>query len=565
MPFSSPHEKIDIAKCNILSYVFADGRAKETKPLWMDAAEPSRSLSMAQMHLLVKRFAVGLDKLSVPHGSAVMVFTPNHIYVPMVYLASAGSKRAFTGANPIYTVSEVAYQMKILDASVVLIHPTLLETGLKAAKEAGIPKSHTFLFSDVPTEPVQGLRDWRDMLGSESEGQSWQWDPLEGSASEETVACINFSSGTTGLPKGVCISHRNLIANASQTIYNKFSGTNRSEQNPGSETWLVFLPLYHAYSQLWTINIACRLRYKVYVQQKFVFEDFLKFVERYKVDAVQAVPPLLIMLSKRSEVKKYDISSLKHILVGAAPTSRELQAEVSNRFSLKVGQGWGMTETTCAGIMAPFGDDDDGTGTIGVLLPNTDAKLVDDEGNEVTKEGERGELCVRGPQMLMRYWKNETATKESSDSDGYFHSGDVAIWKHDHKGRQTFWIVDRKKELIKVKGLQVAPAELEAVLLECPDVADAAVVGIRYETDGEEWPRAYVVLQEEAKARNVSEKDIQKFVAEKVAKHKHLIGGVKFVDEVPKLPSGKIMRKVVKDMAKKDAEDMGQGALKAKL
>lgn len=565
MPFHSPHEDIQIPKCNILSYVFADGRAEETKPLWIDAAEPSKSLSMAQMHLMVKRFAVGLDKLNVPAGSAVMVFSPNHIYVPMVYLGAAGSKRAFTGANPIYTVHEVAYQMKILDAAVVLIHPTLLETGLKAAREAGIPKSRTFIFSDTPSKPTHGIRDWNEMLGSESEAQRWQWDPLEGSAAEDTVACINFSSGTTGLPKGVCISHVNLIANASQVIQNKFSGTNRSEKNPGSETWLVFLPLYHAYSQLWTINIACRLRYKVYVQQKFVFEDFLKFVEKYKVDAVQAVPPLLIMLSKRPEVKKYDISSLKHILVGAAPTSRELQAEVSNRYNLKVGQGWGMTETTCAGVMVPFGDDDDGTGTIGVLLANTDGKLVDDEGNEVTKEGERGELCVRGPQMLMKYWKNETATQESSDGDGFFHSGDVAIWKRDGQGRQTFWIVDRKKELIKVKGLQVAPAELEAVLLECPDVADAAVVGIRYETDGEEWPRAYVVLQEEAKARKVGEQDIQQFVAEKVAKHKHLVGGVKFVDEVPKLPSGKIMRKVVKDMAKKDAEDMNKGSIKAKL
>ncbi|KAK5100640.1 hypothetical protein LTS08_005391 [Lithohypha guttulata] len=558
MPIKSPHPDIPIPKCNILSYIFASNRhAASTTPLWIDASNPSHSLSLAKMLLLVKRFAVGLDKLNIPTGAAVMVFSPNHIYVPMVYLGAAGSKRAFTGANPIYTVNEVTYQMKVLGAAMVLIHPSLMETGLKAAREAGIPEERTFVFSDGVGEAVQGVRDWREMLASEDEARDWQWDELGGDAAEDTIACINFSSGTTGLPKGVCISHRNLIANASQAIVCKFSGTDRSEQNPGSETWLAFLPLYHAYSQLWTINIAARLGYKVYIQQKFIFEEFLQFVEKYKVDAVQAVPPLLIMLTKRAEVKKYDISSLKHILVGAAPTSRELQAEVSRKFNLKVGQGYGMTETTCLAIIAPYGDEDDGTGTIGLLAPNTDAKLVDDEGKEVNGEGQRGELCVRGPQMLMRYWKNEAATNESMDTDKFFHTGDVAIWKKDGRGRQTWWIVDRKKELIKVKGLQVAPAELEAVLLECPDVADAAVVGIRYEEDGEEWPRAYVVLQDEAKnGGRVGEREIQQFVSSRVSKHKWLEGGVKLIDEVPKLPSGKIMRKVMKDMAKQDAIDM---------
>lgn len=340
MPFKSPHPDLEIPKCNILSYVFADGRSKEAKPLWIDAANPSNSLSLSQMHLYIKRFAAGLDNMRIREGGAVMVFSPNHIYVPMVYLGAAGSKRAFTGANPIYTVSEVSYQMKILDAAMVLIHPSLLETGLKAAKEAGIPKSHIFIFSDERCEPTQGIRDWREMLGTEAEGQRWQWDLLEGKAAETTIACINFSSGTTGLPKGVCISHANLIANASQNVYNKFMGTGLSEQKPGSETWLAFLPLYHAYSQLWTINIASRLRYKVYVMSKFVFDDFLKYVEKYKVDAIQAVPPVLIMLSKRPEVKKYDISSLKSIMVGAAPTGRELQAEVTKRFNLRVLQGW---------------------------------------------------------------------------------------------------------------------------------------------------------------------------------------------------------------------------------
>jgi 4-coumarate--CoA ligase len=242
------------------------------------------------------------------------------------------------------------------------------------------------------------------------------------------------------------------------------------------------------------------------------------------------------MLSKRPEVKKYDVSSLKELLSGAAPLKSDMQNELMERFNLTILQGWGMTETTCAGIMMP-GLIKDLTGSIGYLLPNTEAKLIDEEGKEVTNENEPGEVWLRGPQMLLEYWRNPEATKESKTADGWFKTGDVGVRKGDR-----WWIVDRKKELIKVNGLQVAPAELEAVLLEHPDVADAAAVGIT--VHDEEMPRAYVVLQEGAKGKT-TEEDIQEFVAGRVAKHKWLAGGVSFIDEVPKLASGKIVRKLV--------------------
>jgi acyl-CoA synthetase (AMP-forming)/AMP-acid ligase II len=204
MIYKSPYPDIDIPKCNILSYLFPPGKAPSNKPVWIDAADPSRSLSCAQMLSWVKRFAVGLDKLGVGKGQVVMVFTPNHLLVPMAYLAAAGSSRVFTGANLAYTANEVAHQMKAIEAAVVLIHPSLLETGLAAAKQASIPTSRLFLFSDSPCSPSQGVKDWRTMAASEAEAESWQWDPLEGEVSTKTIACINFSSGTTGLPKGVC-------------------------------------------------------------------------------------------------------------------------------------------------------------------------------------------------------------------------------------------------------------------------------------------------------------------------------------------------------------------------
>lgn len=555
MPYSSPYPPLDIPKCNILSYVFPPGKTLSNKPLWIDAANPSHSLSPAQMLSWVKRFAVGLDKLGVGQQEAVMVFTPNHLYVPMVYLAAAGSKRFFSGANPSYTVNEVAYQMKALEAAVILIHPDLLGTGVAAARQANISLNRLFIFSDKESPTTQGIRDWRSMVVSESEAESWKWDPLEGEAALETIAAINFSSGTTGLPKGVCITHRNLIANTAQTIFSRFEGTKYSEENPGPERWLAFLPLYHAYSQLWTINIACRLRVPVYVMQKFVFEDFLRYLENFKITTLQLVPPVLIMLHKRPETAKYDISSLRYILSGAAPLKSDLQNEISRQLGSVISQGWGMTETTCAGMMMP-GLIEDLTGSIGFLLPNTEAMLMDDDGKEVTNESEPGELWLKGPQMLLGYWRNEQATKESKTADGWFKTGDVAV-----RQGEKWWIVDRKKELIKVQGLQVAPAELEAVLLEHEDVADAAAVGIT--VHGEELPRAYVVLQDRAKGK-ITEKDIQDFVASKVAKHKRLAGGVKFIDEVPKLASGKIVRKLMKEWAKRDVKEV-EGTVRARL
>lgn len=500
---------------------------------------------------------MGLDQLGIGQREAVMVFTPNHLFVPMVYLAAAGSRRHFTGANPIYTVNEVAHQMKAIEAAVVLIHPTLLETGIAAAKIANISLDRLFIFADTEHPTTSGVRDWRMIIASDEDSASWKWDPLDGDAATRTTAVINFSSGTTGLPKGVCITHHNLIANSAQAIFNKFQGTGYSIKNPGPpERWLAFLPLYHAYSQLFTINIACKLQIPVYVMHKFVFDDYLKYIQQFKITAIQLVPPVLVMMAKRPEIARYDISSVKHLLSGAAPLSSDLQNELMNRFNnMVICQAWGMTETTCGGIGTP-GLTKDLTGSIGYLFPNTEARLVNENGEDLTTDGEPGELWLRGPQIMREYWKNEQATQESVTPDGWFKTGDVAVVK---KGK--WWIVDRKKELIKVNGLQVAPAELEAVLLEHQHIADAAVVGIT--VHGEEMPRAYVVLQENAKGK-VTATEIQEFVAKKVAKHKRLAGGIKFIDEVPKLASGKIVRKLMKEWARRDAKEV-EMVVKARL
>ena len=394
---------------------------------------------------------MGLDRLGVAEQEAIMIFSPNHLFVPLVYLTAAGSKRYFTGANPGYPANEVAYQIKAVDAAILLIHDTLLETGIAAAKKANISLDRLFVFSDSEhtKTATRGLKDWRSILASEKEAVSWRWDPLDGEVAARTVGVINFSSGTTGLSKGVCITHHNLVANSAQAMFNQYQGTQYCPENPAPERWLAFLPLYHAYSQLFTINIACKLQIPVYIMSTFTFEDFLRHVQRFKITTLQAVPPVLVMMAKRPETAKYDVSSIKHVLCGAAPLSSDLQNEVMERFNMVVCQAFGMSETTCSGIMTP-GLSKDLTGSIGYLLPDTDAYLLDEDGKEVTGDGEPGELHLRGPQIMFGYWKNEQATQESKTRDGWLKTGDVAVTRNG-----KWWIVDRKKELIKVNVSQI--------------------------------------------------------------------------------------------------------------
>lgn len=206
----------------------------------------------------------------------------------------------------------------------------------------------------------------------------------------------------------------------------------------------------------------------------FVFEEFLKTIETQRITSLQVVPPIMIMLDKRPEVSKYDLSSVTEIVCGAAPLSRELQQAVATKLGVRVTQAYGATETTCGLMCSPWGLLETPIGSVGLIVPNTEIKLLDDDGRDVAI-GERGEIYARGPQIALGYWRNEKSTLESFDSEGWYRTGDVGMV--DKKG--FFWILDRKKELIKVKGLQVSPAEVEAVLLESPDVADAGVVGIK--------------------------------------------------------------------------------------
>ncbi|PNS21195.1 4-coumarate--CoA ligase-like 7 [Sphaceloma murrayae] len=566
MSLRSPFQ-LDIPATDILSLVYPPRSRPSDQPVWIDAEQTSHSLSPAQALQWIKRLGAGLDALHVGQDEVVMMYSSNHIFVPVVYLGVAGSGRVFSGCNPAYGVNETSFQIENTGAKIILVEPVYLSTVLEAAAKSGFPKERIYLFTDKRCTTTDGVLDWSSFLPALSDARvrSWSWHRMSPRESRTRTAVLNYSSGTTGLPKGVMISHQNIIANVCQSLYMRSLSSSTPTPSPSfspatstsSERWLGFLPLYHAYGQLWSITAAALTLTPTFYMRSFSLVPFLTHIQTHSITHIQTAPPVLVMLAKRPETAKYDLSSLTNILCGAAPLSKELQNEVSDRFGLKVVQTWGMTEVTCSSLHVP-GLLDDRSGSVGHIDPNCEMKLITDDGR-VARQGERGEIHVKGPNVCLGYWRNEKATRETFDEEGFLRTGDVAIV--DEKG--WFWIVDRKKELIKVKGFQVAPAELEAVLLENEDVADAAVVGMLSEDGHEERPRAYVVLKDGRKDE-VREGVVRDWMDKRVAKHKRLEGGVKFVDEVPKSPSGKIQRKVMRDWAERDRKEL-YGGIKAKL
>ena len=467
---------------------------------------------------------IGLDRLGLKNGEVCLIHTPNNMLVPAAYLGIVGGGRSFSAINPIYTVDEIVHQMKLTEAKVVLAHPSLVKSDVEAAKKAGTnPKIYQFTDDKELLKEVNGVKDWRDMLGSVEEAEKYRWKEMTAEESVNTVATINFSSGTTGMPKGVMIGHHGLIANVEQTAKIRWPGLDyKNGDKVKDERWLGFLPLYHAYGQMYAVMLACKFRVPIYIMRQFIYEDYLRAIQDYKITHLQVAPPVLVMMAKRPETQKYDLQSIRGVLCGGAPLGKDLQNEIARRFNCEVKQGWGMTEVTCGSILQYESSDN---GTVGKLIPNNKLRLVNDDDKDVGFDTP-GEMLIQAPNVMLGYWRNEAATRESLSNDGWLRTGDVGVINKDG----YIWIVDRKKELIKVNALQVAPAELEGILLDCEHVADAAAVGIT--VHDEEWPRAYVVLTDEAKKAGIKPKDIQDWFKPKVAKHKALVGGVQFVDEI---------------------------------
>ncbi|KAK6363286.1 hypothetical protein TWF730_000726 [Orbilia blumenaviensis] len=556
MPFKSPFPDIEIPQVDLLTWLFESPDAPlPDEPIYLDSINPEeKHLSLNEYRSWARRVAGGIQgKLGLKPQDKILVFSSNNIYFPVLLMGIVGSECVLTGANPTFTPRELAYQIKDVHAKALFVAPDSVSTAFEAAKTTGFDTRKIFVFDDNVKNPNRSAWAkypiggyWTDIL---SEKDDFRWRRLPVGELNTTVA-INYSSGTTGMPKGVEITHRNFVSNISQSIH---MDGDKPDYEPVN---LAAIPMYHAYGMAAFVLQSAKTGVKVYVMPKFDFLEYLKCIEKYKVTSIAAVPPIVVAFAKHPAVNKTDLSSVKSIGCGAAPLSAETAIAAEAKFNgVRILQGYGLSEVTCAVIVQRENklNVNPKRGTVGHIAPNCEAKLVDAEGKELGRN-QPGELWVRGPNVMKGYYNKPEATADTITPDGWLKTGDVAYV--DDEG--LWYIVDRKKELIKTSGYQVAPAELEAVLLEHPDVADAGVIGIKWADN--ERPRAYIVKNVGSK---VTSDDIQKYMSKVCSSYKQLTGGIVWVDEIPKNPSGKILRKLLRERAAKEVQDTGDH--KAKL
>jgi 4-coumarate--CoA ligase len=535
---------LDIPQVSLPTFIFESPTAELPKtPAYLSAKEPEKySISQHDYRLYAQRLASGLRRSGLQPGDRVLLFSGNTLFFPSVVMGVVMAEGVFTGANPTYVARELAYQLKDSGARYLICAESSLDTGIAAAKEIGMSSDRIFIFDDgmatfagekvEKTSPLGKIRHWTDLLDSAEIGSKYHWPNLTTPKELDRVIALNYSSGTTGVAKGVMITHKNYVSNCSQQVH-------MSKQKPdyvarkAYQRYLCFLPMYHAMAQAIFCVGAPKQRIPVYMMPRFDFVEMLTYVAKYRITDLVLVPPVVVAMAKHPLTKTFDLSSVETVGSGAAPLGREVCIEFEKLWppgKINVKQGWGMTELTCAATgYSPAKRSD--SFSVGEMLANCEAKIVlNDEGTVEAERGERGEIWVRGPNVMKGYWNKPEATRETVTKDGWLRTGDVAYVDEENH----FFIVDRKKELIKVKGLQVAPAELEAMLLENVYVQDAAVIGIT--VDGDELPRAYIVPQKPEQATPEIAEGIKTWLAERVSRHKRLEGGVHFVDAIPKNP-----------------------------
>ncbi|PWW78903.1 acetyl-CoA synthetase-like protein [Tuber magnatum] len=485
-------------------------------------------------------------------NDTVSLFSTNTIYYPVAMFAALRVGAVVSGASPAYGVDEMAYALKTANATFLFTLPGSVAIAVAAASRVGIPKERIFLLEGS----VAGFKNVQELVeigrGYSDAGQVGIFEIPQGKTNGDVVGFLSFSSGTTGLPKAVMISHQNVIAQCLQVA---------QLTTPDLEAVLAALPFFHITGLVHLLHIPLVVNASVVVMPTFTIKAMLEATVKFKLIELLVVPPILIRLVRDPIVDMYDLSHVRRFGTGAAPLGLETIKELARKFpQAGLKHGYGMTESTSC-ITSTFQDSYPWkwAQSVGKVFPSTVIKIVDENGNELGID-QPGEILAKGPQCAVGYLNNAKATAETFDKDGWLHTGDIGTI--DAYGMVR--ISDRIKEMIKVNGVAVAPAELEDLLLGHPAVEDCAVLGVPHDTMGE-VPKAYVMLRQAHRGndKRVMEEDIVEFVKRsKGAKLKWLRGGVRFLDAVPKSPSGKILRKVLRDGGGKEGEG---GKVKAKL
>jgi acyl-CoA synthetase (AMP-forming)/AMP-acid ligase II len=507
----SPYPDLDIPVTPLTPYVLRHAPARGDHPALIDGPT-GREVSFGQLADQVARLAGGLTARGAGAGTTVGLMAPNLPEYAVVFHAVASAGGTVTTVNPTYRAEEVRFQLEDAGATVLVTVPPFLETAREAV--AGTAVGHLVVIGEG--DGATPLASW---FGDRLDQQPV--DPFE------DVVALPYSSGTTGLPKGVMLTHHNLVANLAQV--------EAMIAFDPDESVLSVLPFFHIYGMQVLMNGALAQGVTVVTMPRFDLEQALGLIQERRISRFFAVPPIVLALAKHPLVDRYDLSSLRQVFSGAAPLGAELAEAAAARIGCEVVQGYGMTELSPVSHATPAGGYR--PGSVGVAVPNTECRVVDELGQD-RGVGEEGELWVRGPLVMKGYLNNPEATAATIDEQGWLHTGDVA--RIDPDGHT--YIVDRVKELIKFKGFQVPPAELEALLITHPAVADVAVIGVPDDEAGE-IPKAFVVLKPDVSATAA---ELAEFVAGHVATYKR-VRIVEFVDAIPKSASGKILRRMLRD------------------
>ena len=514
MIFRSSFPDVTIPEIPYSSFILQRAQEWKDRPAFIDGAT-GRTLTYGQIAGGARRVASSLAKRGFKKGDVVAIYSPN---IPEYAVAFHGTTMLggiVTTVNPLYTVDELVFPLNDANAKYLVTVPLFVDKAKEAAKQSQVEE--VFVFGEA-----EGATPFASLLKGDG-----QWPDVKINPRQD-ICVMPYSSGTAGRPKGVQLSHYNLVAITRQV--EDFSSLTFNENSRA----LAVLPFYHIYGMVALMNRPLFKGALAVTMPRFDLEQFLQIVQNNSITHLYLVPPIVLAIAKHPLVDQYNLSSVKLILSGAAPLDEAIQKLCAQRIGCMVSQGYGMTETSVAISTTPDDPLKIRVGSSGLLLPNMEAKILDVASGEELGPNDRGEIVVRGPNIMQGYLNDAKATAQTLDPEGWLHTGDIGYIDNDG----YFFVVDRVKELIKYKGFQVAPAELEAVLLSNPAIADAAVIGSPDEEAGE-VPKAFVVTKSP-----ITADEIITYVAERVAPHKK-IRRLEMVAQIPKSASGKILRRLL--------------------